>query len=83
MEDIRNKIDAIDAQMASLLAERLRLCGEIAKYKSEKGLPVYDAAREKEVLSNAAENGKEFAEYAVSMQQVVIGLCKRYQNETV
>ncbi len=83
MHDIRKKIDEIDAQMVSLLAERLELCGEIAKIKAQNGLHVYDAAREKEVLANAAKNGKEYAEYAVSMQQVIIGLCKRFQNEQI
>ncbi len=80
-QDIRNKIDEIDAQMASLLLERLELCGEIAKIKAQNGLPVYDAAREKEVLANAVKNGGEMSEYTHSMQCVIIGLCKRFQNE--
>lgn len=83
MEDIRKQIDDIDAQMAALLLKRLELCGGIAKHKSGNGLPVYDSAREKEVLANAAANGKEYAEYTVSMQQVVIGLCKRFQNDQI
>lgn len=83
LKDIRQKIDDIDAQMASLLAARLELCGEIAKYKSEHDMPIYDPAREKEVLANAVSNGGEYAEYTASMQQVIIGLCKRYQNEQI
>ena len=50
MDEQRKKIDRIDRTLLRLLDERMELAEIIGKIKGEKGLPVYDAAREAEVL---------------------------------
>jgi len=51
ISDWRKKIDSIDSQVIALLSERARYAVEIGKIKRVKGLPIFDATREDEVLS--------------------------------
>lgn len=50
LRELRDEIDRIDRQLLPLFIERMELCGAVADYKMENGLPVLDAAREKQVL---------------------------------
>ncbi|MBR2381072.1 MAG: 3-dehydroquinate synthase [Clostridia bacterium] len=46
----REKINKIDEQMARLFAERMEAVRNVAKYKAEKNLPIFDASREAEII---------------------------------
>ncbi|MFH0909752.1 MAG: prephenate dehydratase [bacterium] len=50
LNDLRKKIDALDADLVRLLNERTGLAVEIGKLKQKSGEEVYVPAREKEVL---------------------------------
>ena len=50
LEQARITIDAIDSQMAALFEQRMNAVCAVADYKAERGLPIYDADREKQVL---------------------------------
>ena len=50
LDKAREEIDACDREMARLFARRMAAVDRVAAYKKEAGLPVYDAAREAEVL---------------------------------
>ncbi len=51
LQNLRNKIEKIDDELARLISERLNVCENIAAYKAENNLPVLDAAREKEEMN--------------------------------
>ena len=55
IEESRQRINEIDAQMAELFAERMAVSCDIAEYKRERALPVRDAAREDEVVRRGTE----------------------------
>jgi chorismate mutase len=58
LETLRREIDAVDQQILQLLHARVRLVMQVGEYKRERGIPVYDPARERallERLSKAAE----------------------------
>jgi chorismate mutase len=58
LDELRRGIDAVDQQILKLLHERVRLVMAVGEYKRERGIPVYDPARERalfERLSKAAE----------------------------
>jgi chorismate mutase len=58
LEALRRDIDAVDQQILKLLHARVRLVMQVGEYKRERGLPVYDPARERQLLerlSKAAE----------------------------
>ena len=54
LENCRKEIDEIDRRLTELLVHRLYLANEIALYKKEKKLPVYDEKREKSVLDKVS-----------------------------
>ncbi len=56
LTDLRREIDRVDSEILRLFAERMALSGQVAAYKAAHGLPILDAAREKEKLSRAASS---------------------------
>lgn len=58
LDELRQKLDALDAQLLGIIAERQRLSIEIAKVKRDAGLPTRDFRREREVLLRARDNAQ-------------------------
>jgi len=59
LEPFRNRLDAIDDQIAKLLGERLQICREVAVYKSEHGIPMMQPERVKVVRERYLARGAE------------------------
>lgn len=51
---IRSRIDALDDEIIKLFLERVEIADQIAAYKREHKLPVFDRSRESAVLARAA-----------------------------
>lgn len=58
ISDWRRRMDEIDKKLVDLLNERSQCALEIGRLKQEQGIPIYQPARENEVLSNAESNNK-------------------------
>ena len=56
--DWRRKMDEIDKQLVELLNERCKCALEIGHLKLESKIPLYQPAREREVLDNAETNNR-------------------------
>ena len=54
MAELRAEIDALDARLVALLADRARLIDRAAELKPGEGMPARIAARVEEVVGNAA-----------------------------
>jgi len=81
LSDIRDKISAIDKDMAALFEERMRLSEEVAAYKIENGMPVFDASREKEVLHRVSSLvSEDMRSYVQNLYRTVFDLSKARQN---
>ena len=52
LDGLRLKIDAIDREMVRLLNERAGCAIALGRIKKERSLPIYQPAREEEVLGN-------------------------------
>ena len=50
--EARKIISEADKQIAELFQQRMRAVKQVAEYKKERGLPVFDASREDEVIRN-------------------------------
>ncbi|MBC7219196.1 MAG: chorismate mutase [Hadesarchaea archaeon] len=59
LREIRRKIDEIDEKLIKLLAERLRLSGEIAALKKKLGAQIRDEARERHVVDRSRKLAQE------------------------
>lgn len=58
ISDFRQKIDSLEDSIINLLNERAACAVEIGKIKKQKGLPVFDAIREQEILERVAKKTK-------------------------
>ena len=54
LTEYRQEIDQIDRQIAKLFQDRMDVVDRVGQYKLERGLPVLDAQREREVLAAKA-----------------------------
>lgn len=51
LDELRKKIDDIDSQMTALFEKRMDATKKVGEYKKKNGIPVFDGAREAEVLA--------------------------------
>jgi chorismate mutase len=58
ISDWRQRMDEIDKKLVELLNERSQCALEIGRLKQAAGMPIYQPARENEVLANAARNNR-------------------------
>ena len=65
IEELRARIDRIDSDLIRLYAERMETTAEIGRYKQEHNLPVFDPAREREVLNKVGTEAGEANENGV------------------
>lgn len=85
LDDIRVKINAIDRQMATLFEARMKASREVAEYKKEQALPIYDAKREKELIEKNVgyiENSEIQADY-LSFFRHTMDVSKQYQRRII
>ncbi len=54
LQELREQLDEVDAQIVKLYEERMRICGQVGEYKVETGRKVFDRQREKEKLQDVA-----------------------------
>lgn len=82
LQDYRTRIDGIDRELLKLFEARMRLCREIAAYKKAHGLPVRDAAREREKLQDAASGlPEDLRGYGCALLERLMELSRQYQRE--
>lgn len=46
LQEIRGQLDVIDGQLVELFEQRMQLCSDVAEFKMETGMAVYDGERE-------------------------------------
>lgn len=85
LDEIRNKIDAIDNQMRALFEERMDCIKAVAEYKFNNDGNIFDQNREEKMMQknlNQLKN-KEYAdEYERFLNEILI-LSKTYQKDWI
>ena len=81
LKDHRDKIDAIDAQLLELFKERMAVVSKIAGYKKERGLPVRDPEREKQMLAALTADSGDLEPYVRRFFKQILKLSREYQEE--
>lgn len=54
LEELRERLDEIDSQIADLYEKRMKVCEEVGEYKVKAGRKVFDRQREREKLADVA-----------------------------
>jgi len=82
IEDLRTRIDEIDRQLVALLGERASCALAVGRLKELAGMPIYQPAREAEVLSNvrAANAGPLDDEAMVRLFERIIDEARRLER---
>lgn len=83
IESLRQKIDALDGEILSLLNKRAEIALELGQVKSEQKYPLYEPRREEEVLQRLVlKNAGPFPREAVSsVFREIISACRSLQFE--
>ena len=81
IQELRQKINEIDAQLVKQFDERMHVALEIAKYKKANHLPVFDPARERDVLNKqVAAVDENMAMYVKLLYNTLFDLSRSYQQ---
>ena len=80
LEEIRKKIDAIDAQLLPLFEARMDCAREVAAVKKEAGLPVLNPEREKAILDRVAEQAGDYAGAARVLYSTLMEVSRGLQH---
>lgn len=84
LNNLRNQIDSIDAELVALFQKRMALCGDIARYKMEHNLPIFVQNREEAVLSRVAcMTDDVFTSYTQELYIKIMELSKQYQQASI
>ncbi len=59
LQDMRMKIDSLDAQLIDVLSKRMQVCVEVGKYKKEHNVAVVQSDRFKQILEDRCKKGIE------------------------
>lgn len=57
--DLRNRIDEVDTEILSLLAERVKLVRMVGEIKRKASLPIIDQSREADKIQSLIEEGSK------------------------
>jgi len=69
VEELRERVDAVDRELVRALNERARIVQEIVAIKAEAGVPLFDPKREEEILRRVVE-WNEGPIYDSSMREI-------------
>ncbi len=86
LEELRKKIDGLDAQIVSLIAERIRISEDIGEEKRRQGRQIGDTERERIVLTNVkkiARKEKISQEDVESIYRQIMTVSKSVQGMVV
>ena len=82
LEKARQIINQVDKEMAELFVKRMQAAKQVARYKREHGLQVFDAVREAEVIKRNSEmiDDETLKSYYVEFLQNNMNVSKTYQH---
>ncbi|MBQ9341070.1 MAG: chorismate mutase [Lachnospiraceae bacterium] len=83
INEIRSKIDKVNDELLSLLLERLSLSREVAEYKINNNLPIYDKKREEEIINALTYKCKDNAEYIIPVFDAILDTSKKLQEDII
>ncbi len=81
LTNLRQQMNDTDNQLVALFTRRMEIAGEIASYKAENDLPVFDKLREREIMGRLTENqSEEMAMYTKLLYTTLFDLSRSYQS---
>ncbi|AKG72920.1 chorismate mutase [Salinicoccus halodurans] len=84
-EKLRNRIDEIDYELVKLFEARMEVTAGIAEYKQKNNIPIFDEAREEEVVNKNVGrlNDETLERHAASFFRHLMALSRKRQHENL
>ena len=82
LSEIRDRIDKIDSSLVELLEERMKIVEDVARYKKENNMKIFDPKREEEVIQKNTDRVKnnELKKYIEKILNDIMSVSKEYQE---
>lgn len=77
----RKELNCIDENMKKLFLRRMEIVKDIAAYKKENNLPIFDANRENEMKKRLASDIEEVRDYYLNFLEALLIESKNYQKK--
>lgn len=84
LEEFRQRLDPIDEEIARLLGERFEICREVARFKSEHGIPMMQPERVAQVRERYLERGAAVSlpeDFTAELFELLIGATCKLEDE--
>ena len=82
LDELREQINEIDAQMLDLYRQRMAVVRDIGAFKRANGLPLCDPAREHAKIDEAMDAvPDDLREHAASLMSLLMETSRAYQRE--
>lgn len=80
LKKIREEINGIDDEIAELFEKRMVLARDVAEYKRQNDMAVYDRRREREIINRVSGNvSEELSSYSKILYATMFQLSRSYQ----
>ncbi len=77
----RQNIDEIDDKIIELFEERMKAAYEVAKYKKEHNLPIFNGKREREIVNRLTQKvSPELCLYVKTLYNTMFSVSREYQS---
>lgn len=83
LNEARIQLNNIDDEMKSLFIKRMNIVKEIAIYKKNNNLPIFDEKREKEMIERLSKDTNELKEYYIELLNTILKESKKYQENII
>ena len=84
LEALRKQIDRADQMLLTSFVTRMRICSQIAKYKKENGIEIYDPEREKEKLDEIRRiSPNDMEDSCVMLYNKIMEISKDFQEKII
>ncbi len=81
LRSIRDEIDEIDNNIIELFTKRMNCSAEVARYKAENGIAVFNPERENAILDKVAEQAGEYGGSARLLYSTIMELSRAVQHD--
>ena len=83
LSEIREEINKIDEQLLELFLKRMECSGQVADYKVEHNMPVFNGAREQEILDKIASKSGEYGDSTRLLYSTIMNISRALQYPAV
>ena len=85
LDELRQRLSAVDAELIKLIAERQRIVAEVSTHKIATGTPTRDFGREREILKRVQQQSVELGlepDVAIGIMRLLIRSSLTHQEQT-